>query len=165
MVGTGPFKFKEWTPADHVTIEKNADYWNAEAVPTSTRSSSSPRGPGRELNALEAGDIDLAQTIAPIDIASLSSNADLQVIDRGESCNVGGLRMNQTYKPIDNPKIRQADRLRDQQAGATSTRSTPGSAEPADNWMPPGTQYYKPLGLPTYDPREGQGPDHRASPA
>lgn len=156
MVGTGPFKFKEWTPADHVTIEKNADYWNPERVPHLDEVIFKPYADqAAELNALEAGDIDLAQTIAPNDIESLSSNADFQVIDRGESCNVGGLWMNHTYKPIDNPNIRRAIGYALNKQSYIDTFYA-GLAEPADNWMPPATQYYKALGLPTYDPQKAK---------
>jgi peptide/nickel transport system substrate-binding protein len=156
MVGTGPFKFKEWVPNDHVTIEKNADYWNAERVPHLDEIIFKPYADqAAELNALEAGDIDFAQTIAPNDIAALSENADFQVIDRGESCNLGQISMNQTHKPFDNVHIRKAIGY------AVNTQSYidtfyAGLAEPADNWMPPASKYYKPLGLPSYDPQKAK---------
>jgi peptide/nickel transport system substrate-binding protein len=151
MVGTGPFKFKEWVPNDHTTIVKNADYWNADRIPHLDEVIFKPYADqAAELNALQAADIDFAQTIAPNDIASLSSNADFQVVDRGESCNYGGLQFNQTHKPFDNANIRRAIAYAVNKQSYIDTFYA-GLAVPADNWMPPATTYYKALNLPTYD--------------
>jgi peptide/nickel transport system substrate-binding protein len=151
MVGTGPFKFKEWVPNDHTTIVKNADYWNADRIPHLDEVIFKPYADqAAELNALQAADIDFAQTIAPNDIASLSSNADFQVVDRGESCNYGGLQFNQTHKPLDNANIRRAIAYAVNKQSYIDTFYA-GLAVPADNWMPPATTYYKALKLPTYD--------------
>jgi peptide/nickel transport system substrate-binding protein len=150
MVGTGPFKFKEWVPNDHVTIEKNADYWNKDRIPHLDAVTYKPYADqAAELNALEAGDIDMAQTVAPNDIATLSSDTKFQVIDRGESCNYGGLQMNQTHKPFDNEHIRKAIAYAVNKQSLIDTFYA-GLAVPADNWMPPATKYYKALNLPTY---------------
>ena len=151
MVGTGPFMYKEWVPNDHVTIVKNPNYWNRERAAHLDQIIFKPYADQTaELNALQAGDIDFAQTIAPNDIDVLKNDPDFQVIDRGESCNVGGLWMNHKHKPFDNKNIRTAI------AHALNKQSYidafyAGLAEPADNWMPPATQFYKKLNLPTYD--------------
>ena len=151
MVGTGPFKFSEWVPNDHVTIAKNPDYWNAERIPHLDEVIYKPYADqAAELNALQAGDIDLAQTIFPSDIASLSSDPAYQVIDRGNSCNIGLLQMNHKHKPFDNADARKAAAYALNKQAYIDTFYA-GLAEPADNWMPPATQFYKPLALPTYD--------------
>ena len=86
MVGTGPFKFKEWVTGDHVTIDKNPDYWNADKVAHLDQIVFRPfADQTAEFNALSSGDVDLAQTIAPIDAESAKSDSNLQVIDRGQS--------------------------------------------------------------------------------
>ena len=110
MVGTGPFMFKSWTLGDNVTHRQEPRLLESRRDGgTSTRSCSS-RSPTRpqRLNGLAAGEIDLVQTVAPVDITTIQDNAKLQVIDRGESCNLAHLAMNQKFQPFDNPKIREA---------------------------------------------------------
>jgi peptide/nickel transport system substrate-binding protein len=156
MVGTGPFMFKEWVPNDHVTIVKNPDYWNTESAAHLESITFKPfADQTAELNALQAGDVDFAQTIAPNDIATLKADADYQVIDRGDSCNTGQISMNHTHRPLNNKDIRTAI------AHAVNKQSYidafyAGLGEPADNWMPPATQFYKKLNLPTYDPAKAK---------
>lgn len=156
LVGTGPFKFKEWVRGDHLTIEKNADYTGPQQAAYLDEIIFRPfADQTAEFNALEAGEVDFAQTIAPIDAESLSANPDLQVISRGESCNMGHLALNQTYTPISDPKIRQAIAYALNKQSYVDTFYA-GQAVPADNWMPPTTLYYKALGLPTYDPDQAR---------
>ncbi len=156
MVGTGPFKFKEWVTGDHVTIDKNPDYWNADKVAHLDQIVFRPfADQTAEFNALSSGDVDLAQTIAPIDAESAKSDSNLQVIDRGQSCNIANLAINDTKPPMDKLAIRQAV------AYAVNKQSYidafyAGQAVPADNWMPPATQFYKALNLPTYDPQKAK---------
>ena len=152
MIGTGPFKFKNWTLGDSVTIEKNPDYWNADEAAILDEIVFKPVAEeAQRLNGLSTGELDLVQTVAPIDIEAIKANTELQVIDRGESCNLFHLAMNQTHKLVSNPKIREAIAYAiNKQALIDAFYAGQGVA--ADNWMPPGTQYYKALNLPTYDP-------------
>ena len=120
-----PVHVQEWVPNDHVTIAKNADYWNAERIPhldevifrpspirppSSTRSrpvtSTSPRRSSRATSRR-----------SPADPASRSSTA--AVVQHGPA------RDEPQHKPFDNPEIRQAvaHALNRQ---AYSTRSSPG---------------------------------------
>jgi peptide/nickel transport system substrate-binding protein len=156
MVGTGPFMYKEWTPNDHVTIVKNPNYWDsANAAHLDTVTFKPYADQSAELNALQAGDIDLAQTIAPNDIAALKTNSQFQVIDRGESCNIGNLEMNDKTPPFNNQHIRTAIAYALNKPSYIQAFYA-GLADPADNFMPPAAQYYKPLGLPTYDPQKAK---------
>jgi peptide/nickel transport system substrate-binding protein len=151
MVGTGPFKFKSWTVGEQVEIVKNPDYWDPKLVPHLDGIVYKPVAEeAQRLNGLATGEIDFAQTIAPVDIATITGNSDLQVIDRGESCNTMQLSMNHKYTPINNPQIRQAIAYAVNKDALISTFYA-GLAVPADNWMPTNTLYAKKLGLPTYD--------------
>jgi peptide/nickel transport system substrate-binding protein len=153
-VGTGPFKFKEWTNGDHVTLEKNADYWNkAAGGPYLDAITFRPiDDTTATLNALQSeGGVDISQTVAPNDVETVKGDTNLQYYDRGSACNLGHLAMNQKHKPFDNLKIRQAV------AHAVNTQAIVDAyfgdtgAIPK-SWAPPGTKFVKDLTLPDYNP-------------
>lgn len=106
-VGTGPFKFVDWKTNDSITIEKFDGYWQ-EGLPKLDKIifRSIPDNSAR-LNALIAGEIDLADGINPADGEKIEGNADLQLIER-PSMNVGYLGLTVTRPPFDKKEVRQA---------------------------------------------------------
>ncbi len=156
MTGTGPFKFKEWVKGDHLTIDKNPDYWDtAHAAYLDSVVFRVVADSTATLNALQASppEVDIAQIVSPVDAKTAASDPNLQAIDRGSSCNLFYLGMNQKHKPFDNPKIREAVAYAINKQGLVDAfyGGSEGAAV-ADNWMPVGTIAYKPLDLPKYDP-------------
>ena len=88
----------------------------------------------------------------------MKSDAALQVIERGESCNLFHLGMNQTHKPFDNAKIREAVALRDQppEPGRhvlrrQRLRDVATDVDAADD-----VPRLKDVALPTYDPEKAK---------
>ena len=151
-VGTGPFVFKEWVPGDHVTLTKNPDYWNkAAGGPYLDALTFKPiADTTATLNALQAGDVDISQTLAPVDVPTAQADTKLQYYDRGSACNVGVLAMNQKFKPFDNPKIRQAVAYAiNRKAIVDAFFGETGVV--LKNWAPPGTIFANDLAVPDYD--------------
>jgi peptide/nickel transport system substrate-binding protein len=157
MVGTGPYVFKEWVPGDHVTLTKNPNYWNAAAggpyldgivfkpIADSTAT----------LNALQSGDIDFTQQLAPVDADAAAGDTNLHVIDRGGSCNAFILAMNQAHKPFDNAKIREAVAYAVNKQALIDAFYGGQAAIPI-TWAPPKTAFAKDENLPTYDPEKAK---------
>ena len=84
-VCSGPFKFVERVPQDHVTLERFADYWDAknihfDKVVYQVFVDSSVR-----LANLKAGTIDLTEYIAPTDAAAVKPDPKLRLSCRTRS--------------------------------------------------------------------------------
>ena len=139
-VGTGPFKFVEWKPNETITIEKFDDYWD-EGLPKLKKIifQSFPDNSAR-LNALMAGDIELADGINPSDGKSIEDNEKLQLFER-PSMNVGYLGLTVTRPPFDKKEVRQAINYAiDKQSIIDSFFE--GRANIAKNPMPPSISGY-----------------------
>ncbi|MFD1031365.1 ABC transporter substrate-binding protein [Metaplanococcus flavidus] len=134
-VGTGPFQFVEWNRNDTVRIEKYDDYWvEGEPKLDEVVFRAIPDNSGR-LNALLAGEIDLADGINPSDAATIEADENLQIYER-PSMNVGYLGLTNTREPFDDPLVRQAmNHAIDRQALVDAFFE--GRGEVAKNPMPP----------------------------
>jgi peptide/nickel transport system substrate-binding protein len=81
-VGTGPFSFVEWVKDDHLTVKKNATYWDKDAsgaqLPYLDEIQYKPITDGTQrLNALKTGTVDIIDVPASKDMATLKSGQDL----------------------------------------------------------------------------------------
>ncbi|MGH2513071.1 MAG: ABC transporter substrate-binding protein, partial [Candidatus Limnocylindrales bacterium] len=160
MVGTGPFMFKEWVPGDHVTVVKNPNYWDKANAAHLDQITFKPFGDSTAtLQAVQAGGVDLAFALAPGDVATAKSSG-LNIIDRGQSCNMGYLGLNQALQSKSGgaatPTIYANKDVRLAVAAAINKQGIidalyAGQGKIPQSWMPPATVGFKAETLPTYD--------------
>jgi len=115
-VGTGPYKFKEWVEADHVTLEKNPDYnWGSSGF----ANAGAPYFDDLQLQIIDdaavrtgtvtSGETQYIDTIDPLQYEDLSSNSDVVVIKQGQPGSGYTLLLNLSRDtPIADIAVRQA---------------------------------------------------------
>ncbi len=108
-VGTGPFKFVEWVKDDRMVLEKNKDWWGGtNNVAIDRLAMRVIKDNSARYLAVKAGDCNgMGEGANPDDAKAAASDPNLQVISR-PPFNVGYVAFNQTVKPLDNLKVRQA---------------------------------------------------------
>jgi peptide/nickel transport system substrate-binding protein len=104
-VGTGPYKFVEWKAGESVTLEANEDYRDEIADVKKIIFTVIADGTARR-QALEAGDIDGYDLVAPADVDVLEE-AGFTLHPR-PAFNILYLGMNQKAEPLDDLRVRQA---------------------------------------------------------
>jgi peptide/nickel transport system substrate-binding protein len=105
-VGTGPFKFVEWSQGERVTLQANPLYWDGppkiEHLVFVTI-----RDARQRLVALEGGAIDVAESLSPEDLQFVALHPELE-LHRVSGNNVAYLAMNTTKPPFDDVRVRRA---------------------------------------------------------
>ena len=105
-VGSGPFRFVEWSPGERITLEGNLQYWGG--VPHIKSLVFATIADARQrLVALEGGAIEVAERLAPQDLQFVVLHPDL-VLHRTDGLNIAYLAMNVKKPPFDNPLVRRA---------------------------------------------------------
>lgn len=106
-VGTGPYRVSSWRTGDRLILTRNLSYWKKGFPKNGGVVFRFIKDPAARLAELKAGSIDFTSDIPPANIKDIQSDPNLQVALR-PSFNVGYLALNPGYKPLSDPKVRQA---------------------------------------------------------
>ena len=132
--GTGPFRFVEWVKDDHITLEKNPDYWGEKPHLDRVVFRSIPENTVRFL-ALEEGSVQALDGLNTELAKRVASEKKAQLLMQ-PGMNVGYLAMNMDKPPFDKLDVRLAINYAiDRNAIVQSLYG--GFGTPAINPMPP----------------------------
>ncbi len=105
-VGTGPYKFVEWAAGDKITLEANAEYFDAVSPIKTVVFRNIVEGTNRAIG-LETGEVDVAYDIEPIDKQQVIGNDNLELVEE-PSLSMAYIGFNTLKKPFDDVRVRQA---------------------------------------------------------
>jgi len=106
-VGTGPFKFVERVRGDHITVEKNPDYWREGLPKIDKIEYRGIEDENVQYQNLQSGELDVIDSIPVVEFKELQESGDYNVsIEQG--LGFQGVWLNVTQPPFDNKQLRQA---------------------------------------------------------
>ena len=104
--GTGPYKFKSWSPNQDLVVESNEQYWGGAPQIKNVRMKIIGEQATR-VAALRSGEIHVAKDMPPEEVDSINKGGR-QTARAVASNRVPYYVMDTTKPPTDNPKVRQA---------------------------------------------------------
>jgi peptide/nickel transport system substrate-binding protein len=110
--GSGPFAFSAWVKGDHLTVTRNPHYWQKDssgtALPYLNTVTYHPiTNESVMFTNLQTSTINVAQALAPSDVASASSNPSL-VYKQIPGLSFNGFMLNVKSGPLSNVHVRRA---------------------------------------------------------
>ena len=147
-IGTGPFKFVSYEPRSAVKFERNASYFQEGKPYFDAMEYRIISDITALTNAVMSDEVNFSNEIPPKDWATVRSNGDLETLTL-EGSRWYWLLPNNTDKPLNNPKVRQAiGHALDRKAivnGVFFGQATPilGGVIPKWNWGYAGIDYFK----------------------
>ncbi len=110
--GSGPFEFVEWIKGDHLTLQRNPNYWgkatSGASLPYLSKVVYHPiTNESVMYTNLETGSIQVAEDMAPTDIASAKANPQL-IYKQLPGLSFYGIELNTQAAPFNNVHARRA---------------------------------------------------------
>jgi peptide/nickel transport system substrate-binding protein len=107
-VGTGPFKYKSFTPGQSSTFVRYADYWQTGLPYVDEVVINDYQDETSQVNALASGTVDLVNTLSAASIAPVRSGGNNVLISKGGGWTPFTMRVD--VAPFDDVRVRQAFR-------------------------------------------------------
>ncbi|MBX9701333.1 MAG: peptide transporter subunit: periplasmic-binding component of ABC superfamily, partial [Acetobacteraceae bacterium] len=138
--GTGPFRFRSYTPGDRVILARNAEYWEQ----------GQPRLDGVELRilpemavriaALQAGDLDVVWDLGPENLRQLKDARGIRT-ESVATASWDGAIMNNSIPPFNDVRVRQAFHLAVPKSDVVEAVLF-GEGKPTISPIPPGHPFF-----------------------
>ncbi|WP_045519017.1 glutathione ABC transporter substrate-binding protein GsiB [Neobacillus niacini] len=153
-VGTGPFKFSEWDQSDHLTVEKNPDYW-VKGLPKVDGIKFKPVPEnGARVAMLQTGEADFIYPV-PTEQAETLNGKDGIVVENKPSIVARYMSMNTTKKPFNDVKVRQAINYAINKEAFIKVVNR-GYGSEMDSIIPEGLQFYSKQTPYPYNPEKAK---------
>ncbi|MEZ5372696.1 MAG: ABC transporter substrate-binding protein [Microthrixaceae bacterium] len=169
LVGTGPFKLKEWKVNDSFVAEKNPDYWQTDAdgnqLPYLDEIEYRPvPDTDSRVEGLQTGQFDMAHTQGGEAVSQLQPLADsgqVEIISNSDAAEVSYLMTNESKPPFDNQDARLAVAYGIDREEFKQLR-TSGLQDIASGPFAPGNMgYLEDTGFPSFDVEQAK--EHAAA--
>jgi peptide/nickel transport system substrate-binding protein len=108
FVGTGPFRFQEWLPGDHLTVTANPTYWQPGKPYLDQVELHVLRDPQTGLVTLEAGGVGWLSGVSGQDAQRLMADPAYQVLRTGSGGTFYYLGLNVQVPALADKRVRQA---------------------------------------------------------
>lgn len=131
--GTGPFRVESWGDGQDIALSPFDAYWGEPARVGAVVFVAEPDA-GRRLSKLREGSVDGIDLIAPSDVAAVTENPELTLIQR-EGLNVAYIGFNNRFAPFDNETVRQAIGIGIDRSAIVSAAFPPGT-DVASHFLP-----------------------------
>lgn len=105
-IGTGPYYLQAWANGSQMVLKRFNDYWGTKARAGTLVFNWQPEAGGR-LIGLQSGVSDFVSNISPDDVATAMADSNLKIYSRPPAT-AAYVIMNNTFKPFDDMRVRQA---------------------------------------------------------
>jgi peptide/nickel transport system substrate-binding protein len=163
-IGTGPFKFQDWVPNDHLTVTKNQNYWQKDKdgnkLPYLDQLTFRPViDVSQRVNGLKGGDLDLIQLTDGQQITGLRNDAKagtVKMLETSRDAELAHTMLNSGKLPFNNINARLAVAY----ASDRNALNQLSNNEVSPTWDQPYATdtlgYQKDPGFPTFDPKKAE---------
>jgi peptide/nickel transport system substrate-binding protein len=109
-IGTGPWRFGEWMPNDHLTLVKNPDYWEEGLPYLDELTYQVVRDQQSGVIAFETGNLDmvLSDVLSSSDILEFQENPDVTLIAPPVEASYDVILFDNAHPPTDDVRVRRA---------------------------------------------------------
>lgn len=133
-ISNGPFMITEWVEGEYILMQKNPNYWNADAITLNSIKFMLMEDSNAILNAYQTGDILCAKDLPSNELAALSTQPDYHLETQYGTYYIS---FNTQREPLNNPLVRAALSLAIDRAYMAETVMQ-GTYVAAGNFVGPG---------------------------